>query len=334
LYFFVATSFQNGINIPAGSTAERTRWNSLYFSIVTFTSLGYGEFSPQGFGKAVASFEVLAGLILIAVLVGKIASERQSASLLLLLTSDNQRRLRELTQNLELSAADIRTALIEQDQIRLVKSAERGVSLVASIRKYLTFQANQAQLAVFGNTSSLRDLYKELYEYQRMAGESYRYSIARGVSRSSLEKITKEIHAIAEVMVRFHPADLECKKTFLKIGSQTGSFLNFKRSLETGHAKEIFPTVITDSLLTRFQDLLARESFNKDLTKNISVQLNISRRMAQRCLDELIDSGLYRPPLNEKALRKEELFKKIDRRKERVMKRSALLKKRSSMNLR
>ncbi len=38
---------------------------SMYFSIVTFTTLGYGDFSPIGFlGRAVASIEALSGLIL------------------------------------------------------------------------------------------------------------------------------------------------------------------------------------------------------------------------------------------------------------------------------
>lgn len=327
LYFFIATSFGEGITVPKESKADEIRWNALYFSIVTFTSLGYGDLSPQGIGKAVASFEVLTGLVLIAVLVGKLASERQSTSLLLLLTSDNQRRLRELVQNLELSEQDICSALTDQDQIRAAKSVERGVSLVASIRKYLTFQANQAQLATFGNTSSLRDLYKGLYEYQHMADKSYKSSIARGAARISLEKIIKEIHAIAEIMVKFHPDDLECKKTFLKIGSRTELFFNWKESLVVGRVKEVFPTIITEPLLIRVQSLLSETNFDKNLTKTISSKLDISRRMAQRCVDELIESGAYKIPAREKDVRKEELFRKLDKRKERVKKKSALISK-------
>jgi hypothetical protein len=57
LYFWIASSYFQGTNNPTLSI-----FDSFYFSIITFTTLGYGDIAPIGFGKIVASFEVLSGL--------------------------------------------------------------------------------------------------------------------------------------------------------------------------------------------------------------------------------------------------------------------------------
>jgi len=322
VYFFFATSFGHGIKVSKDSFSDIVRWDALYFSIVTFTSLGYGDLSPEGIGKVIASFEVLAGIILMAMFIGKIASERQSTLLLLLSTSDNQRRLRELEENVDLSNMDISTALNEQDQSRAGVAAKRGVSLIASIRKYLTFQANQAQLTEFGNTSSLRDLYAKLREYQQMTIDLYKLSVARGSARASFEKIVREVHAIAEIMVEFHPNDLDCKNTFLHIGLNTKKFLVIKADMDSGIAKETYLSELNESLLIHVHNFLKSMPFDKNSIKNISDRLNISRRMAQRCVNELVAREVYRIPSGELTMQKNNLFKKLEEKKARLKRRS------------
>jgi Uncharacterized low-complexity proteins len=46
-----------------------TLGDSLYFSVLTFTTLGYGDFEPVGLGRALATFEAGAGVTLFALLV-------------------------------------------------------------------------------------------------------------------------------------------------------------------------------------------------------------------------------------------------------------------------
>jgi hypothetical protein len=46
-----------------------TLLDSLYFSAVTFTTLGFGDFSPTGFGRVLATVEAALGVTLFAVLV-------------------------------------------------------------------------------------------------------------------------------------------------------------------------------------------------------------------------------------------------------------------------
>ena len=51
-----------------GSPVVHEFWSSLYYSVVTFTTLGYGDFYPQGIGRALAGMQALTGYIILGLL--------------------------------------------------------------------------------------------------------------------------------------------------------------------------------------------------------------------------------------------------------------------------
>ncbi|MBB3747177.1 hypothetical protein FHX10_006733 [Rhizobium sp. BK591] len=133
--------------------------DALYFSIVTFTSLGYGDLQPHGVGRAVASVLVLVGISVTALLIGRVASERQSSLLLLLHSSDVQRRLSSFTQQLHDAADEISQA----GPMRARKLKSTG-ELLQAVSSYLSFNAFQAGILSFGNFTALTMLYDALNE--------------------------------------------------------------------------------------------------------------------------------------------------------------------------
>jgi hypothetical protein len=51
----------------ATRSAPRTEFNPWYFSIITFTTIGYGDYAPRGWVRWVAGLEGFLGLFLVAV---------------------------------------------------------------------------------------------------------------------------------------------------------------------------------------------------------------------------------------------------------------------------
>jgi len=80
-YFVIfVLSPENGPNLGGGSWWLQL-FNGIYFSIITAASVGYGDISPLGYSKIMASIESITSLFIFAILVSKPISERQEAAL-------------------------------------------------------------------------------------------------------------------------------------------------------------------------------------------------------------------------------------------------------------
>lgn len=73
LYLFTGLSYDGNIhvfNLNNGFSANLTLFfNCVYYSVVTFTTLGYGDFTPIGFSRAIAAIEAFTGSFTIALFV-------------------------------------------------------------------------------------------------------------------------------------------------------------------------------------------------------------------------------------------------------------------------
>jgi len=79
-YYIFAFS-NNGLVFSHKTSAQVSFWNCVYFSIVTISSLGYGDMRPQGLSKVLSCIEVLMGLGFLGLMVAKIASLKQDYQL-------------------------------------------------------------------------------------------------------------------------------------------------------------------------------------------------------------------------------------------------------------
>ena len=79
--------------LSAGVAPVTSFPDCLYFSVVTFTSLGYGDISPVHYGGLLACLEVVSGLSFMGLVVAKLSSSRQSYLLGQLYARDAQQRL-------------------------------------------------------------------------------------------------------------------------------------------------------------------------------------------------------------------------------------------------
>ena len=87
---------QNLIPLP-----ETTLAGGIYFSVVTVSSLGYGDMHPVGFSKVLAGVEVLIGLTVIGIMIAKVTSQRLSYHVSRLFSSDAQKRLENVATEMD-----------------------------------------------------------------------------------------------------------------------------------------------------------------------------------------------------------------------------------------
>ena len=73
----------------------------LYISVATISSLGYADVYPVGTSKLVASIQVIIGLALMGITIAKLTSQRLSAHVSRLYSSDARNRLQGVARNFE-----------------------------------------------------------------------------------------------------------------------------------------------------------------------------------------------------------------------------------------
>lgn len=74
--YFSLTPSSNGIGSEGKPIPNLSHWDALYFSVVTVSSLGYGDMHPMGSSKVIASVEVLFGLLIMGIMLAKLTSAR------------------------------------------------------------------------------------------------------------------------------------------------------------------------------------------------------------------------------------------------------------------
>lgn len=93
ILYSILTSFNQGLASNTTPSTQITPWTSIYFSVVTVSTLGYGDIVPIGFSKILACFEVVFGLTMMGIIVAKLTSGRLSYHVRRLFRSDTQKRL-------------------------------------------------------------------------------------------------------------------------------------------------------------------------------------------------------------------------------------------------
>ena len=103
LYSFL-TAHGHGVNAKLLGFLD-----GVFFSIVTVTSLGYGDLYPVGFSRVIAGAEVLFGLAFMGIMIAKVTSRRLAYHVQRLFVTDAQQRLDNFVERL----ATMREPLIQ-----------------------------------------------------------------------------------------------------------------------------------------------------------------------------------------------------------------------------
>lgn len=132
--------------IPSGSY-EVTFYDCLHFSVVSVTTLGYGDFRPESYGRAVAAMEVLIGLVLMGLFVSRLVSRQQDRRTKRLVHGQLNSEIQNFRNQLSVLLNEFR-----QNQVLLVLTGPsatlyRASGIAQSIARYWRHEARQSDLA-------------------------------------------------------------------------------------------------------------------------------------------------------------------------------------------
>lgn len=272
IYFYLSANTTNGLT--SSSQLKNDFWEALYFSIVTFTTVGYGDMTPIGWGRTVVAIEVLTGLVLTAVLIGKIASERQAALLLLIYTSEQQRRIAGFAQEICEFSDELYHYRVDANE-----QAKAFALLTRSLTAYLVFQSHQGRLTDFGNKSALRNLYRSLGKLLKSISHAFETQHLDPYVEEQLLKIVGRVNRLAQIMVTFHNADKNAKAALINIAEWTIRIKKWEA------------TAVTWRRVNQVLSVVPKKPWPKHFHKKAAESLGISQNLFRRCMVRLIASG-------------------------------------------
>jgi Ion channel len=109
--YYVLTPYGHGVGKDSMPFTEMTFPLGIYFSVVTISSLGYGDMHPLGFSRILACVEVLFGLAFMGIVIAKLTSRRLAYHVERLFAADAQRRLEDFAMQFEKSEQELREVM-------------------------------------------------------------------------------------------------------------------------------------------------------------------------------------------------------------------------------
>lgn len=307
LYF--SAGWQGHTLSSGGDEYQANYPEALYFSIVTFTSLGYGDFAPVGFGRVVASAVVFCGLATIALVIGKVASERSQTSLLLLHRSDVEKRLSGHSEAFAERRRDAHKLAKASDVAGLEELTRSLVDGHQSLKRYIVFHANQSTALAFGNDGALGSFAKELMNVQECCIElhkeasrlqspdiaqstrilAYRLHWTVSFMKTKHDEAGSATSYTEAVLKAFYQRETEVSRFSKTSGRIIKRMQTNLDALEKWRSSEITIDTLNDVFNRTPEGPIV--SWPKDLHKTIAKDLEESNNRVSRHFDKLIESG-------------------------------------------
>lgn len=301
--FAVAPVGHGLVNSEKADLSRLSNWpECLYFSVVTLTSLGYGDIAPQGLSRVMAGALVLYGVAAMALFIGKLASERSQATLMLLHTSDRERRLRQFSEELKAVNQRIARAALIQRAADLSRSSADLSRLLSAISHYVVFHAHHSSLGDFGNAPILVPLVKELLATVGVAKLALRSPSAdAAVAERASSQVERTFRLVNFIALAHRRTDRDFTRRALD------GLLRRKPEEPSPPASQVRMVLA----MTTEVDVFRREyrtqphaamvawvfaacpsgqpnTWPRQLNKKIALKLQIGNTLAQRCIDKLL----------------------------------------------
>lgn len=192
------------IEYTVGQSDTVTFWDSLYFSVVTISSLGFGDIRPLGWARLLVALEVILGLSFFGLMVAKISSVKQDYILRRMYYSD------VIDDRLKNSAHEL------EEAVKLYRVTS-NMLLSGDIDPELThtFKADVQETTLFYQVHSILEELDDLVEFEIKNGDFY-----GDVSTSLLARIYASVQGFLDHTVRITERDVEAACNHVLCGNE------------------------------------------------------------------------------------------------------------------
>lgn len=180
-------------------------WNSLYFSVITATSTGYGDITPNGFSKALAAVQSISALFIFAIFVTKLVSRNQETAL----REVHRLTFEDVFQNMRegffimrkdfdeiITKLHTESILVQEDWDTLIVALKQGQSLIGEIPD---FYNNEHKLYVID--ARREELMQEAVHRTMHRINSLVDALSRAnIAWSEHQKFMKELRALLQTL--------------------------------------------------------------------------------------------------------------------------------------
>lgn len=117
VFYTLITPYGNGIIQAQGGSLDFGLLDGLYFSVVTVSSLGYGDMQPVGYSRIAAAIEVLLGLGFIGIMIAKLTSRPIAHLVSRVFVSTTRNRLTDLAESFHSCANRLWQCAQDREQV-------------------------------------------------------------------------------------------------------------------------------------------------------------------------------------------------------------------------
>jgi len=193
-----------------GLSAAGRFWNSLYYSVITATSTGYGDITPQGFSKFLASIQSIFALFVFAIFVTKLVSHRQELALRevhKLTFEDIYHNTREdlfiIRKDLDtiIDEANETKALSQESWRNLMSAYQQAQTLIAEIPDFYDVGSHLYTIDPKREELLLESVHRTLHRINKTLDTLSKC----GIDWMSHEESMKELHELVQIIDRITP---------------------------------------------------------------------------------------------------------------------------------
>lgn len=278
--------------------------DAAYFSVVTLTSLGYGDYLPVGVGRIVTCGLVFFGLAAVALFIGKLASERSQATLFLLHTSDRDRRLSDFSAAMAGVREELYRSIDKANVSDVSRLAQDLNGKLEGISNYVAFHAHHSSLGEYGNAPALNRMLMELKALSLPIVDAMSLPAIDTESQRRLDVAVGRIVGLVRLVIEMQSRRVldwtGTVFTWIGFSKAKTDVPNAQRRLEAGlladieRGRKMAATVITEAVLAQVLSACSTgplQNWPRHDHKRIAAELNLSNKFVTRSIEKLVAIG-------------------------------------------